>query len=58
MTESVVIIVTSSRLYDREIIARLPAVAGDFSVPHKVQIASGAHSASYSLGTVELFPLE
>ena len=46
--ESVVVTVTSFGLDDTEIVARLPAVAGDFSVPQKVQIGSGAHSASYS----------
>ena len=44
--ESVVVIVTSIGLDARERVARLPAVAGDFSVPQKVQIGS-AHSVSY-----------
>jgi len=55
--ESVVVIVTSFLLDDREIVARLPRVAGDFSVPQKVHICSGAHSASYSVGTGQLFLL-
>lgn len=41
MTESVFVIVSSSGLYDREIVARPPAAAGDFPVPQKVQIGSG-----------------
>jgi hypothetical protein len=55
--ESVVVIVTSFLLDDREIVARLPRVAGDFSFPQKVHICSGAHSASYSVGTGQLFLL-
>jgi hypothetical protein len=45
-TEGEVVIVTSSGLENREIVARLPAVAGDFSVLQKVQDGS-AHSVSY-----------
>jgi hypothetical protein len=55
--DSLVVIVTSFGLDDREIVARLPRVGGDFSIPQKVQIGSGAHSVSYSVGTGELFLL-
>ena len=55
--DSVFVIVTSCGLDDTEIVVRLPAVAGDFSVPQKVQADSGAHSASYSVGTEEPFLL-
>jgi hypothetical protein len=31
---------------------RFPAGAGNFSLYHRVQNGSGAHSASYSMGTI------
>jgi hypothetical protein len=33
-----------------------PAGAGDFSLQHRVQNGSGAHPASYPMGTGGLFP--
>jgi hypothetical protein len=35
---------------------RFLAVAGDFSLPHRVQIGSGTHSDSYPMGTGGSFP--
>jgi hypothetical protein len=35
---------------------RFPAVAGNFSLHHRVQNGSGAHSASYPMGTRGSFP--
>jgi hypothetical protein len=35
---------------------RFPAGAGDFSLHHSVQNGSGAHSASYPMGTRVSFP--
>jgi hypothetical protein len=55
--EIVVVIVTSFGLDDTEIEVRLVRVAGDFSVPQKVQIGTRVYSASSSVGTGQLFPL-
>jgi hypothetical protein len=38
-------------LDDRMIGVRIPARAGNFSLRHRVQIGSGAHPASYPVGT-------
>jgi hypothetical protein len=35
---------------------RFPAGAGNFSLHHRVQNGSGAHPASYSMGTRDSFP--
>jgi hypothetical protein len=35
---------------------RYPAGAGDFSLHHRVQNASGAHPSSYPMGTMGSFP--
>jgi hypothetical protein len=35
---------------------RFPAEAGNFSLHHRVQNGSGAHLASYPMGTRESFP--
>jgi CO dehydrogenase/acetyl-CoA synthase delta subunit len=35
---------------------RLPAGAGNFSLHHRVQYGSGAHPASYQMGTRGSFP--
>jgi hypothetical protein len=35
---------------------RLPAGAGNFSLHHRVQNSSGAHPASYPVGTRDSFP--
>jgi hypothetical protein len=35
---------------------RFPAEFGDFSLHHRVQNGSGAHPASYPMGTVGSFP--
>jgi hypothetical protein len=43
-------------LDDRGSRVRLQAGAGNFSLHHRFQNGSGAHSASYSLGTSVSFP--
>jgi hypothetical protein len=43
-------------LDDRMIGVRFPAGAGNFSLHHCVQIGSGAHPASYPMGTRGSFP--
>jgi hypothetical protein len=35
---------------------RFPAGAGNFSLHHRVQNGSGAHTASYPMGTMDYFP--
>jgi hypothetical protein len=35
---------------------RFPAGAGNFSLHHRVQNGSGAHQASYPMGTGDSFP--
>jgi len=43
-------------LDDRMIGVRFPAGAGNFSLRHHVQTGSGAHPASYPMGTGGCFP--
>jgi hypothetical protein len=43
-------------LDDRGSRVRLPARAGNFSLHHRVQNGSGAHPASYPMGTSDSFP--
>jgi hypothetical protein len=43
-------------LDDRSSRVRLPAGAGNFSLLHRVQTGSGAHPASYPVGTRGSFP--
>jgi hypothetical protein len=43
-------------LGDRGSTVRLPAGAGNFSLRHRVQNGSGAHPASYPMGTGGSFP--
>jgi hypothetical protein len=49
-------IVLGYGLDDRGSRVRLPAGAGNFSLHHRVQNGSGAHPASYSMGTRGSFP--
>jgi hypothetical protein len=44
------------RLDDRGSRVRFPAGAGNFSLHHRVQNGSGAHPASYIMGTRGSFP--
>jgi hypothetical protein len=44
------------RLDDRGLRFRFPAGAGKFSLHHRVQTGSGAHPASYPMGTRGPFP--
>jgi hypothetical protein len=44
------------RLDDRGSRVRFPAEAGYFSLHHRVQNGSGAHPASYPMGTRGSFP--
>jgi hypothetical protein len=43
-------------LDDRGSRVRFPAVAGNFSLHHRLQNGSGAHPASYPMGTRGSFP--
>jgi hypothetical protein len=43
-------------LDDRGTRARFPAEAGNISLHHRVQNGSGAHPASYPMGTTASFP--
>jgi hypothetical protein len=43
-------------LGDRGSSVRFPAAAGNFSLHHCVQNGSGAHPASYPMGTMVSFP--
>jgi hypothetical protein len=43
--------VTGYELYDQMIGVQFPAGARNFSLQHHVQTASGAHPASYPMGT-------
>jgi hypothetical protein len=43
-------------LEDRGSRVRFPAGAGSFSLNHRVQNSSGAHPASYTMGTRGSFP--
>jgi hypothetical protein len=47
---------TGYGLDDRMTGIRFPAGDGNFSLRHRVQTGSGAHSASYSMGTGGSFP--
>jgi hypothetical protein len=49
--DSSVGIATDYRLDNRMIGVRIPAGAGNFSLRHRVQTGSGAHPASYPIGT-------
>jgi hypothetical protein len=40
----------------RRSVVRVPARAGNFSLHHHVQTGSGAHPASYPIGTRGSFP--
>jgi hypothetical protein len=48
---SLVGIATYDGLYDRMIAIRILATAGNFSLRYRVQTGSGAHPASYPMGT-------
>jgi hypothetical protein len=54
--DSSVGIALSYGLDDRDSRARFPAGAGNFSLHHRVQNGSGAHPASYPMGTRGSFP--
>jgi hypothetical protein len=43
-------------LDDRDSRIRFPVGAGNFSLHHRVQNGSGAHPASYPIGTRDFFP--
>jgi hypothetical protein len=49
-------IATDYGMDDRMIGVRIPAGAGSFSLHHRVQTGSGAHPASYPMGTRGPFP--
>jgi hypothetical protein len=54
--DSSVDIATDYGLDVRMIGVRFPAGAGNFSLRHRVQTGSGAHAASYAMGTGGSFP--
>jgi hypothetical protein len=54
--ESSVGIALGYGLDDRGSRVRFPAGAGNFSLHHRVQNGSGAHPASYPVGTRDSFP--
>jgi hypothetical protein len=54
--DSSVVIVLGYGLDDRGSRVRFPARAGNFSLQHHVQNGSGAHPASYPMGTRGSFP--
>jgi hypothetical protein len=54
--DSSVGIATDYGLDDWMIGVRIPAGAGNFSLRHRVQTGSGAHPASYPMGTRGSFP--
>jgi hypothetical protein len=54
--DSSVGIVTGYGLDDQMIGIRFPARAGSFSLRHRIQTGSGAHPASYPVGTGGSFP--
>jgi hypothetical protein len=54
--DSSVGIVLGYGLDDRGSRVRFPAGAGNFSLHHRVQNDSGAHPASYAMGTRNSFP--
>jgi hypothetical protein len=47
---------TTYGLDDRGTRVQFPAGAGNFSLHHRVQNGSGAHPASYPMGTTGSFP--
>jgi hypothetical protein len=49
-------IIIQDGLDDRDSRVRFPAEAGNFSLHHRVQNGSGAHPASYPMGTRGSFP--
>jgi hypothetical protein len=55
--DSSVGIALSYGLDDRGSRVRVPARAGNFSLHHRVQNGSGAHPASYPMGTRGSFPV-
>jgi hypothetical protein len=55
--DSLIGIDTGYGLDDRMIVVQFPAGAGNFSLRHRVQIGSGAHQASYPVGTRGSFPV-
>jgi hypothetical protein len=54
--DSSVGIVLGYGMDDRGSRVRFPAGAGNFSLHHRVQNGSGAHQASYTMGTKSSFP--
>jgi hypothetical protein len=52
----IIIIALGYGLDDRSSRVRFPAGAGNFSLHHRVQTGSGAHPASYPIGTRGPFP--
>jgi hypothetical protein len=54
--DSSVGIALSYWLDDRGSRVRFPAEAGNFFLPHRIQNGSGAHTASYPMGTRDFFP--
>jgi hypothetical protein len=53
--DSSVVIATGYGLDDRGSRVRFPAGAGNFSLHHRVYPGSGAHPASYPMGTKDSF---
>jgi hypothetical protein len=49
-------VATAYGLDDRVIGVRFPSGAGEVSLRRRVQTGSGAHSASYPMGTRDSFP--
>jgi hypothetical protein len=56
LTSSTVGIALGYGLDDRGSRVRVPAGTGNFSLHHRVQNGSGAHPASYPMGTRVSFP--
>jgi hypothetical protein len=52
----IVVVVVVVGLDDRGSMVRFPTGAGNFSLHHRVQNGSGAHPASYLMGTRGSFP--
>jgi hypothetical protein len=55
--DSSVVIALGYGLDDRGSRVRFPAGAGNFSLYHRIQNGSGAHPASYQMGTRGSFPV-
>jgi hypothetical protein len=55
-SDSSVGIALSYKLHDRGSRVRFPAGTGNFSLYHRIQNGSGAHSASHPMGTRGSFP--